>query len=249
MKILSIDWDYFIDCTSRERAILFPDGGNEYISPALQMFIWESHYSTPDFQRSYVGKSLEEIKVREKDFNAVLKIIKGFKGTVPPAVAISHRFIYPLIMENSSPETSIELYNVDFHHDRYFYRDPDKGEVNCGNWVNYVLENRPNTKYYWIKREDSEEESLGGKVDYIPATVEDLKEIDFDAIFLCRSDCWSPPHLDTYFNVLARAMKKGRSTSTVLSDVKNTGLIRKRVETKIPKGYEIMQELRKPKCD
>ena len=88
MKILSIDWDYFIDCTSRERAILFPDGGNEYISPALQMFIWESHYSTPDFQRSYVGKSLKEIKVREKDFNAVLKIIKGFKGTVPPAVAI-----------------------------------------------------------------------------------------------------------------------------------------------------------------
>lgn len=249
MKILSIDWDYFIDCTSRERAILFPDGGNEYISPALQMFIWDSHYSTPDLQRSYVGKSLKEIKVRERDFNSILKIIERFKGTVPPVVAISHRFIYPLIMDNSSPETPIQLYNVDFHHDRYYYRNPDRGEVNCGNWVNYIFESRPNTEYYWVKREDSEEESLGGKVDYIPATIEDLKEIDFDVIFLCRSDCWSPPHLDTYFNVLAKAMKKGRIAARVLLDIKQTGLMRKMCISKIPKEYEIMQELRKLKCD
>ena len=31
MKILSIDWDYFIEATAEQRCTLFPDGGSENI--------------------------------------------------------------------------------------------------------------------------------------------------------------------------------------------------------------------------
>ena len=34
-RILSLDWDYFVNATAAQRYTLFPDGGNENISYEL----------------------------------------------------------------------------------------------------------------------------------------------------------------------------------------------------------------------
>lgn len=201
-RILSIDWDYFIKATAFQRGTLFPDGGNENISYALQDFIWDSRYANPE---------LKEIGVLLPDYYAVNHIIYEFMRSYTQSMAtarkemlvtVSHKWIYDFIMQRTKGKEQFEVYNVDFHHDMYNLQSSDE-EVNCGNWVNRLLEKRPNMKYFWIKREDSETEVLGGKK--VPCKCKKLKDIEdlpFDYVFICRSDCWSPPHLDSHFERL-----------------------------------------------
>ena len=191
---LSIDWDYFIGCSATDRALLFPDGGNEMISKTIQNFIWNSHYSG--------SPKIRDINVLRSDYIQIRKLLKGFSKNIKEderrsAVSISHRFMYDFVLDNTSVDETFVVYNVDFHHDMYSYRTRDL-EVNCGNWVNKLLEKRPNMKYYWVKRTDSDTEVLGGKVDCETCKIGDIPICDY--VFMCRSDCWSPPHLDSYFS-------------------------------------------------
>lgn len=202
-KILSIDWDYFINATATQRSMLFPDGGNESLTYELQDFIWNRHYTNPE---------LEDIGILKKEYELINKMLRKFvdkclhnKKVDSPAevlCTVSHRWIYDFITLRTNRDEEFEVYNVDFHHDMYCYKTEGQ-EVNCGNWVNCLLERRPNMQYHWVKREDSDDEVIGGyKVDCPINTLEDIKDLDFDYVFLCRSDCWSPPHLDNYFETL-----------------------------------------------
>lgn len=207
-KILSVDWDYFIGATAEQRALYFPDGGNETLPPTMQKLIWDSRYSSnPEVFRN--------IGILKRDYYILLDILKRFsfeylsdhnKVKLSQVLAmISHSWIYQFVINRTDPDEEFEVYNIDFHHDMYHYRTREN-EVNCGNWVNCLLEHRPNMKYYWIKREDSETEALGGEVSCSTKTIDDLRDMDFDYVFLCRSDCWSPPHLDSFFSNLWETM-------------------------------------------
>ena len=209
-RILSLDWDYFVNATAAQRYTLFPDGGNENISYELQDFIWNSHYAC--------SPELREIEVLKDDYKTMFDILKRFSNkyvTSPVAnpnrkvlITVSHRWCYEFILQRTNEDEEFELYNVDFHHDMYHYRTPDE-RVNCGNWVNCLFEQRPNMKYSWIKREDSDENTIGGeKAPCNICTLKELEGLDFDYIFICRSDCWSPPHLDKLFETLWTSIRK-----------------------------------------
>ena len=200
-RVLSIDWDYFINCSARDRLFLFPDAGNEYISEQLQLFIWDSHY------KSY--PQIRKIGVT-KDFDLMKEVCLSYRG-ISPLVAVSHRHIYDYIESNTRENEVIEVYNVDFHHDMYHYRS-EGGDVNCGNWVNCLQKIRPNMKYHWIKRSDSDLNNIEGEVKCIYSPIEVLRRVKFDMLFLCRSDCWSPPHLDKKFLDLVDAILHNPST-------------------------------------
>lgn len=202
-RFLSIDWDYFIDATAVQRLTLFPDGGNENISYDIQDFIWNSRYLDPE---------LKKIGLFKKDYFTISQVLSRFcEKYVSTLVAnphrevlctISHRWIYDFVMQRTDPNEEFELYNIDFHHDMYCYKVAGQ-DVNCGNWVNCLSEQRPNMKYHWVKREDSDDEVIGGdKVTCPTHGIEDIEDLDFDYLFICRSDCWSPPHLDKFFALL-----------------------------------------------
>ena len=199
-RVLSIDWDYFINATAEQRAFLFPDGVDENLDSELQKLCWDNHYN------SSLGEQLKNIGVVKNDYETIHSILRKFSHKNSRKedliqVAISHKWIYYFIMKRISEGEEFEVYNLDFHHDMYCYKTRDE-EVNCGNWVNCLLEKRPDMKYYWVKREDSETEVLGGEVDCETKRIEELQDLEFDYVFICRSDCWSPPHLDTYFESL-----------------------------------------------
>lgn len=211
-RVLSVDWDYFINATAHQRAMLFPDGGNENISYTLQDFIWNSHYSSPR------SAELRNIGILKREYNLTHDILRKFVDKYLHSwianphrevlVAVSHRWIYDFVIERTRAKEEFEVYNVDFHHDMYHLRSKDQ-EVNCGNWVNCLLEKRPKMKYHWVKREDSDDEVLGGaKVDCADCKLRDLADLEFDYVFICRSDCWSPPHLDSYFETLWVLMRR-----------------------------------------
>lgn len=205
-RILSLDWDYFIEATAEQRITMFPDGGNEDLFRPLQHLIWSHRYE--DFPAIYdIGVS--------KDFDLLTSILHRFidrklfsTGINDRAVsvAVSHRWIYDLIKEVTEEDEEFEVYNVDFHHDMYCYKTEGQ-EVNCGNWVNCSSDIRPNMKYMWVKREDSEDTVIGGVPVSCPIkTLDEIKYLDFDYVYLCRSDCWSPPHLDSCFDYLVKLL-------------------------------------------
>ena len=134
-------------------------------------------------------------------YNRLKGFIHKFKHSI--SFAESHKEIYPhleAILEND-PNDTLEIVNVDFHHDMYHYGGDT---LNCGNWARLITEKYPErVKYVWVGREDSETELITGDiVEMSPLTLKEVLEGDFDYLFVCRSDAWSPPHLDEHFKEL-----------------------------------------------
>ena len=98
--------------------------------------------------------------------------------------------------DNIKDDEDLELINIDFHHDMYV---TGGDTLDCGNWLRFLADIKPNAKITWVRREDSQVESLGGSFPYYHTT--DITEVqgEFDYIFLCFSSPWTPPHLMAKF--------------------------------------------------
>lgn len=186
MKILSIDWDYFIDATMSQRMSMFPDGGNENLPAYIANILWVSHYD---------GK-LENIGIKEKDLEVAKDLIANNFNKI--MIADSHKHIYDFI-QNNFDEDIIEVTNIDFHHDLYGINDIERCDVDCGNWM-VKLCDEYDCSYRWVKQSDSDDE-LDNKnfCEIENATILDLIKEKFDLLYICKSSIWSPPHLDKYF--------------------------------------------------
>lgn len=186
MKVLSIDWDYFIDASANERATLFPDGGNEEIPPFLRNIIWATHYND----------KLRSIGIKENDYNVMKELIaNNFEKIM---IADSHKHIYEFITDDLEDD-EIDVYNIDFHHDLYGINNIRRQDVDCGNWM-VKLFDEFDCNYFWINQEDSDKKLENENFcDLKEMKIEDLKKESFDVLYICRSSVWSPPHLDKYF--------------------------------------------------
>lgn len=186
MKILSIDWDYFIDASMSDRASMFPDGGNENLPPYIRDILWVSHYDG----------NLEKVNIKQKDFEILKDLIANKFSKI--MIADSHKHIYDFIEQNYDDDM-IEVTNIDFHHDLYGINNIERTEVDCGNWMVKLVDEYDCT-YKWIKQNDSDdnlENKNFCKIDN--GEIEELTQEDFDLLYICRSSMWSPPHLDKYF--------------------------------------------------
>ena len=196
MKILSIDWDYFIDCTFTDRVMKFPDGGNENIGIAMSTYIWATRYAC--------CPEIADIKVRSKEIDALKKIVEHNKQEYFFICADSHQHLGEFIlnedMEQKIKKEGITIVNIDHHHDMFGLGE----ELNCGNWLNKVLDKYPEATVKWIHNDDSDIE------DFVGTESTDMNDAsgEYDVIYLCRSAIWSPPHLDKEFGVLNRFIAK-----------------------------------------
>lgn len=210
-KVLSIDWDYFMGCSAEKRARLFPDGGNEELIPAILDFIWMNHYAN--------SSELSLIEVDQAAVNFIQNYIQTTCAGSPMFVYDSHIHIYDRIMEYKPIGWDLQVVNVDFHHDCYTFSE----QLDCGNWGSQLSNLFDVDKYdlYWVKRPDSEVESCGvlqtvpsedyshpvhtevRPADFLhPIYLTDLnrmKDVHYDMLYICRSGCWSAPHLDSEF--------------------------------------------------
>lgn len=198
LKILSIDFDYFIDVTTEERDRLFPQGAAEIPKKELKK-IWDKLIEgNPEIEEIGV---IEEIQTLNRYLTENIK-----QATI--RVAKSHKDISKII-ENIPRKVNIDIVNIDYHHD-YFHYFTDGDEYNCGNWLRRLKEDRPNTKIRWVRREDSEMNSLEGRFPYESMT--DINKIlheEYDVIFLCFSPEWTPPHLEKEFRKIIESFRGG----------------------------------------
>lgn len=229
LNFLSIDWDYFIQVSSLERMML-PDGGNENLSSMLQKFVWASYYArTPKEYgnvnitydkvamaalRAFLTKRIDPVQTRLCIARSHIEAYEFFSSFTLP---------YPedLLPEDARTEKSqVRLWNVDDHSDVYGTYGDSSEKLHCGNWLSKLMyELRPeqsyNLKSYWVCKDEEYESNLiaeeGYETKLIKMTMNEFlklpKQEKFDAVFLCRSDPWSPPHLDTGYQVLAEYLK------------------------------------------
>ena len=116
-----------------------------------------------------------------KNFLALSRVGRGRLFT-----SDTHKSIKRLI--DAVPKRQpVSIVNIDFHHDYYhFFRGGNY--LNCGNWLRRVLEERPETRVKWIRREDSQIHSLEGEVPFEHTTeLQSIFHRYYDLVFICRS--------------------------------------------------------------
>lgn len=205
MRILSIDFDYFISTDIRGLS-RYLDSSCEF-PRTINEAIWIARYG--DINNG--NKTIEEsIKFDFRNFEK-LKIYLKNKKFKYFGVSNSHAYIYNFIKSNiSSEDENIEIWNIDFHNDE----SNNDTRLNCGNWLKLLKNNRFfNITSYWINKELS---YMNGNSSYLKQ-IKDLPE-NFDLIFLCKSESWVPPHFDTHFNNLFHIITSLSENSIIFGD-------------------------------
>lgn len=103
-----------------------------------------------------------------------------------------------------SEDDELRLVNVDMHHDIVNNNE----ELDCGNWISHLLQeydmgltwvaNPVSLEMFGLDKDRKENRAFRGIVQKNLSKIEE-KNYVFDGIFLCRSDIWTPPHLDNAF--------------------------------------------------
>lgn len=232
MRILSIDFDYFVNPTPLQRARFFPDGGRE-MNDLLNTIVWSGAYSQSEIvARKFPNeKSLLDVELLTKPLKKVHDIIMSQKG-ISCMVADSHAHAYAFIQDNYDGSVT-ELYNVDFHHDTYNVGE----EVNCGNWLRRLLDEGIVDKAYWVNQPDSEMGDNLAKV--IPFSK--LPKTGYDLVYVCRSGWWTPPHMDEAFiEQLARPLIENQQGWEV---VYQQGILASRYNEELKASVKQMNEV------
>ncbi len=218
MKIfLTFDWDFFINASAQERDEAFPSGDLECQAqndPHICNQVWSELYQN-------VFPPINLIGVRREEFGYALSMCSSHSGK--SCVSRNHQEMYSLVMNNTQPNDEFEVINFDFHHDLYCYSVGNS--VNCSNWVSKLMSERPHMRYTWVRNTDSQMSSLG--IESV-AELDRVQTMTFDTftraykeagpvelVHLCRSDVWSPPHLDHHFKTLALALSANEECARI----------------------------------
>lgn len=190
-----VDYDTIIQC--------YPDG-HDY-SAMLSAIVWSGHYSNPN-----EAKRLNNVTCPDESLQTLKYILGKQLQKTPVFISQTHLDIYNFIHEQLEIQGAqfLEVVNIDMHHDMFTdYLDG----VDCGNWAHHIRQEVP-TRFTWISHDISEEAMDYSvihdlhEVNIIKNDLHTIEEMRFDAIFLCRSDAWYPPHLDGKFNELVECL-------------------------------------------
>lgn len=242
-NILSIDFDFFQKVNEETIQSCYPDGID--LPMDITKLIWIAHYGNPRSR-----KKLIQVIPDKDNINMLRDIIRNNKP-YDSMIRNSHVHCYDFILDYLSehPEiTHLHLYNIDMHHDLHNYNP----ELDCGNWIGMLKEQiqSDNKKFRltWIANKTSKTAyGLSDEFDnFIKETLDCLTGKQFDLVFLCRSDPWTPPHLDNTFIQLANYICKHAVSCDIEDDVMESryDLEFKRATKQIDQYYN-QQNLRK----
>lgn len=249
INVLSVDWDYFIGATAEQRALLFPDSGNEDFTAEGQIYIWGRHYTESAVGKEFHGsESILDIPALNDENKALYTLVEKYKKPATRmSVHESHKEIIDVISCDLSAFDGINVFNIGFNHD--CNTNVNLAGINCGNWAQILLNESKIAQLYWVKREDSDDE-----IDLIKRVYNNVQELHdnpetlaegIDYIFLCRSGMRTLPHLDKNFNKMAThlAALTGVQNPNGLSEIDSRWTQRKQDEIHYLIGqYRIINE-------
>lgn len=222
MRVLSIDWDYFVVQNPMN------DWGHREVG-----FFLELAWHTRRLRPARDPANPHNILLDDNGLAVMKKIdltkLAPFVGDESFLIAWAMRFGQYNIAANESHygilqaiehERNLEIINVDAHHDIYYNGVPERFEdVECGSWGGWLMKNKRVRSWHQVYptwRKDkanhldetppskwAREHCKEFKVSY---GVPDITWKKCDLIFICRSGCWVPPEYDARFNKLLHAM-------------------------------------------
>lgn len=200
--VLSIDFDFFV------REELEWDWGHRESDLFLEA-IWPIRYSHRNIKR-------DVDPVVHADFMPDnLRYVLPAKGFLPSrsiqvATAESHAALPKFLTMIGNPKFDLFI-NMDAHHDMHNEPPP----VNCGNWWVPLFDQTDGwSRHVHIFPKWKNPETLGKPVRPIEQMRWDEFHLDntpfalIEAVFICRSGCWVPPHLDPLFNKMVRLFSR-----------------------------------------
>ena len=213
-NILSIDFDYFQIVDEMTIAAHYPDGHD--FNTSLSSMIWSTHYANERLE-----KELLKVKVDRAAIGKVKTVLKFNRDRCQAnMIANSHVYMNQLLEMLSKKASGFTIYNLDMHHDMFDTEIENgvvscKCDLNCGNWASYAKKNF-GAKIVWIKNKLSDSLFPSELPDEQTIDLNVLDGVPFDAVFLCRSDQWVPPHLDSHFDKLKNYMRNDLYESTFM---------------------------------
>ena len=199
MRVLSIDFDYFPRPT-RQALERYPDGID--LPTGLSNIIWATKYQ-------YYNNIIRSVNIDRTELNILRQLLSTQSISAPVKIANSHIEIYDFIYKHSVG-SKIDLVNIDFHHDMF----NNNKNLDCGNWIGHLEKENKLKTLSWITTQTSLDaygftnNEIEIKHARIYLSINEILNDKFDLIFLCRSDPWSPPHLDIYFDELKSFCQK-----------------------------------------
>lgn len=195
-KVLSVDFDFFQN--------VIPAYLNDY----PEGIDYSTDESCEQWNLSYIiNPMLANTQINLPLFCIMKQILQVQKTDIPVLITQSHSNAYSFIKQHAKTE-SLYLVNIDLHHDLV----NDNNKLDCGNWISHIFSCFDRVKFKWIARKAAvksydikQEEEKAMCISY--GLSELLKE-QFDAVFICRSDAWLPPHMDIYFEELKNTCVK-----------------------------------------
>lgn len=198
-RVLSIDFDYFQNAPLHTVKQIFPDGID--LTTELSEITWGIRYA-------FFEKQMNQVSIRKEELSMLKDILSIQKDSIPVIIANSHAGIYDFVHEQVPFSERLLMYNIDMHHDMYNNNPvPD-----CGNWGGFLEKeysyglrwfcNPISKPMYGLVRNQYTESKVDEMIPESLSTLQEGKHKKFDAIYLCRSDNWSAPHLDIYFTEL-----------------------------------------------
>lgn len=189
MKILSIDFDFFVDCDSVQ-----------FVDESIPFKTWDRLKAEPGLAEKlhpFLGPSFEKF-VSHFDFSKAEYM----------DVWDSHFDILFFI----GNKKDLEICNVDAHHDIAYLEPVCKiTHVDCGNWGGALIKQGKVKSWMQVYpewRDKKPENSFPRLQEVLKWEVElsqkKLEEIKFqpDILFICRSSAWVPPSYDAKFEEL-----------------------------------------------
>lgn len=201
LKVLSIDFDYFQNVDVNTLRTCYPDGID--LSTELSTIVWAGYYANPKTK-----DKLNHVTILDKELKLLRRLLTSKNNTkvsTPILIANSHVYIYDFIHKymNKFNATDVNIVNIDMHHDLF----NNNANLDCGNWLSHIHDDYKNHCHIsWIANPVSNlcydfDETINSLVEN---SIESIIDCKFDIVFLCRSDNWLAPHLDTYFNDLVK---------------------------------------------
>ena len=190
LKVLSIDFDYFQKTDPATIVNCYPDGND--LPTYLTEITWMSQYSQN-------AERLNKVRIDRKKLNDLYEILEKQSAKVPVMITQSHIHIYDFIKDHISKNTkAVNIVNIDMHHDCFNNNE----KLDCGNWVEHAVKDFKNCSVIWIANKISQDVYCLKSKFPVHLDFKPIQDMQFDLIFLCRSDTWLPPHLDKHFDEL-----------------------------------------------
>jgi hypothetical protein len=158
---------------------------------------------------------MKSIDLMQDELDKFENLLISQKKDTPVMITNSHVHAFDFIEDLSEDINKISIVNVDMHHDLV----NNNNALDCGNWLSFLIRERENrgqsTGFRWVTNPVSLDNyglddvfAKGGDLEgYALDNLDKIKDVKFDGIFLCRSDTWTPPHLDKYFTEVCQLMK------------------------------------------